>query len=176
MAGFKGITNAVFDVLAEVASGLSVAFSRKSFYEKSFMLEFGFKPWQINHTLQNLEKRKYFINKNGCFYPTRKAFLKINRRKLEKVKLTKKTKWDRQWRLIIFDIPESKREIRDSLRGKLREWGCYKIQHSVFVCPFNCEKEILKISNILDAHGWVYVLLTKSLGELEEKVRRYFKL
>src|SRR5680860_493753 len=34
----------------------------------------------------------------------------------ERVAMTKKRKWDRRWRVVIFDIPERRKSIRASLR------------------------------------------------------------
>lgn len=172
----KGITTAIFNILAETVSNLNIVFSRKSFYQKSLMLEFGFKPWQINQTLKGFERREYLTNKNGGLYLTKKGRIKINCYKLEKIKLSLKTKWDGRWRLIIFDIPESIREVRDALRNKLREWNSYKIQNSVFVSPFSCEKEMEKVCSILEAHSWIHIFSVDNLGLIEEKVKKYYRL
>ena len=176
MKSAKGITSAIFNVLTEMASGLEVVFSRKSFYEKSMMLEFGFKPWQVNRVLKGLEDRQYLVNRNNKFFLTRKGEIKLNHHQLAKIKLCFENKWDSKWRLIIFDIPEHVREVRDALRGKLREWNCYKVQNSVFVCPFDCRKEIAQICTILKAHAWIHIFLIDQLGSIEPKVKKYYNL
>lgn len=176
MPSLKGITSTIFSVIAEAPFVVTTAFSRKSFYEKSVMLEFGFKPWQVNQTLKRLELGCYFVNKKDRFYLTKKGLAKVNYCKLEKIKLTSKTKWDGKWRLIIFDIPETVREARDALRNKLKEWGCYKIQNSVFVFPFVCEKEISEMCTVLKAHSWIHVFLLNDLGAIERKARKHYQL
>jgi DNA-binding transcriptional regulator PaaX len=50
--------------------------------------------------------------------------------------------WDKKWRLIIFDIPESEKSARNALRQKLKDLGFYQIQKSVFVYPHHCLEEI----------------------------------
>ena len=47
--------------------------------------------------------------------------------------------WDGSWRLIIFDIKESSRYLRDRLRRELSARGFIKIQNSVWVYPYDCE-------------------------------------
>ena len=54
----------------------------------------------------------------------------------------KREKWDGQWRLVIFDIPEDLRKARDALRFKLRDLGFCELQKSVFVFPYECKNEI----------------------------------
>ncbi|OHB09947.1 MAG: CRISPR-associated endonuclease Cas2 [Candidatus Zambryskibacteria bacterium RIFCSPLOWO2_12_FULL_45_14] len=54
-------------------------------------------------------------------------------------KITKPKKWDRRWRIIIFDIPERKKKIRDEIRGILTAVGFQRLQDSVWVYPYDCE-------------------------------------
>ena len=51
----------------------------------------------------------------------------------------KKRRWDQRWRVIIFDIPERRRRIRDRLRITMRELGFARLQDSVWVYPYDCE-------------------------------------
>lgn len=176
MTSLKGLTSTIFSIIAEIPFVFGVAFSRRSFQEKIVMTEFGFKPWQVNQVLKRLEKSRYLVNKNGKLGLTPKGAIRVNYCKLEKIKLTLQRKWDKKWRLIIFDIPETVRETRDALRSKLREWNCYRVQNSVFVYPFACEKEIAMINGILKIQPYVYVFLAQSLGTVEEKVRKHYQL
>ena len=51
----------------------------------------------------------------------------------------KKRRWDKRWRVIIFDIPERRRKVRDRLRIIMRELGFARLQDSVWVYPYDCE-------------------------------------
>lgn len=51
----------------------------------------------------------------------------------------KKRRWDKRWRVIIFDIPERRRKTRDRLRITMRELGFVRLQDSVWVYPYDCE-------------------------------------
>jgi hypothetical protein len=55
-----------------------------------------------------------------------------------KRKLTvKRKRKDGKWIMIIFDIPEMQRKVRDLLRDALLDMGYQKLQHSVWVCPYD---------------------------------------
>lgn len=54
-------------------------------------------------------------------------------------KIQKSKKWDKKWRVMIFDIPEKKKRVRDSLTLLFRQAGIYRLQNSVWVHPFDCE-------------------------------------
>lgn len=55
-------------------------------------------------------------------------------------------KWDGKWRLVMFDIPESKRGTRDSLRRALNKLGLGILQASVWISPNDIKDQIDLIS------------------------------
>ena len=71
------------------------------------------------------------------------------------LELHSKKKWDKCWRVIIFDIPERRRSTRDRLRVIMRSCGFYMLQDSVWLYPYDCEdlvtllKADLKIGNAI---------------------------
>ncbi|MBI5645045.1 CRISPR-associated endonuclease Cas2 [Candidatus Kaiserbacteria bacterium] len=48
-------------------------------------------------------------------------------------------KWDGKWRVLIFDIPNHRKSLRDKLRLSLKSAGFVRFQNSVWVFPYNCE-------------------------------------
>lgn len=48
-----------------------------------------------------------------------------------------KQKWDRKWRIVVFDIAEANKKTRDNLRAKLRELGFGMLQESVWINPYD---------------------------------------
>ena len=48
-------------------------------------------------------------------------------------KILEEKKWDKKWRIVMFDIPEKNKNLRHVLRWKLREWQFEKLQKSVWV-------------------------------------------
>jgi phenylacetic acid degradation operon negative regulatory protein len=46
-----------------------------------------------------------------------------------------KHKWDFKWRIISYEIPESKREIRDRLRREMQGWGLGPWHRSFWLTP-----------------------------------------
>ncbi|MFZ2299874.1 MAG: hypothetical protein WAW00_01915, partial [Candidatus Moraniibacteriota bacterium] len=53
--------------------------------------------------------------------------------KLRERKLQIPKKWDRKWRIIIFDIQETRRLLRDKIREQIQRFGFHKLQQSVWV-------------------------------------------
>ncbi|PJE65650.1 hypothetical protein COU91_00510 [Candidatus Saccharibacteria bacterium CG10_big_fil_rev_8_21_14_0_10_47_8] len=62
--------------------------------------------------------------------------------RFEELKIKKPKRWDKQWRLVTFDIPESRRKSRSLLSSKLKLLGFHQLQKSVWVHPYPCGLEI----------------------------------
>ncbi|MBI2098870.1 CRISPR-associated endonuclease Cas2 [Candidatus Uhrbacteria bacterium] len=55
-------------------------------------------------------------------------------------KMFKKPKrWDGKWRLLVFDIEEKRKSIREMVRQTLVRLGFYRLQDSVWAHPYECE-------------------------------------
>ncbi|MDO8517750.1 MAG: hypothetical protein Q7S26_00455 [bacterium] len=51
----------------------------------------------------------------------------------------KPKRWDGKWRVLIFDIPERQRALRDKIRITLFKIGFVRLQNSVWLYPYDCE-------------------------------------
>ena len=66
--------------------------------------------------------------------------------------------WDGKYRIVIWDIPENKRRIRDLFRRRLKEWGFRSWQRSVWVSKKNITKRLRKLILELGIEKWVAVV------------------
>ena len=129
-------------------------------------------------------QRSRYLSREG-FYRLRRSFYQLQRQKLigEVVDFNKKKKWrltsagmgalntlldrnkiipiprswDKKWRLIFFDIPHVRKVARNAFRRELQAIGCYQFQKSVWIYPFPCSAEVLKITSRLDVKQYVEV-------------------
>ena len=84
-------------------------------------------------------------------------------------------KWDSKWRVVMFDIPEKLRRLRDSLRLHFREIGLIELQKSVFVYPYPCNKEIEFILEFYNSRKYVCFILADEIDN-ELHLKRRFDL
>ena len=82
---------------------------------------------------------------------------------------------DGVWKIIMFDIPETKKSARRALNKTLKDMGCYPYQKSVFITPFSCDKEIDFIGNYFGVRKNISILTATKI-ENDSAVRKYFKL
>ncbi|OGE15091.1 hypothetical protein A2769_03305 [Candidatus Daviesbacteria bacterium RIFCSPHIGHO2_01_FULL_37_27] len=136
---------------------------------------------RFNDFAQNTE---YYAYGNGWDYPLDKSSLSKTLKRLREnglvdfivddeisIRLTDKgrekailanllledEKWDGKWRILIFDVPEKRRVVRDVLRSKLKNWGFVGWQQSVWVTKKNCVKPLKDFINQVGIKDWVKV-------------------
>ncbi|MBI4057991.1 hypothetical protein HY405_01620 [Candidatus Microgenomates bacterium] len=68
------------------------------------------------------------------------------------------SEWDGRWRLVIFDVPETKRAVRDILRYRLRYWGFEPWQKSVWASKKNVTSKLRDYIKELGIEQWVLVI------------------
>ena len=54
-------------------------------------------------------------------------------------------KWDGRWRLVIFNLPEKQRDLRDRIRRALNRLGMGILQPSVWISPKDIKNEVEEI-------------------------------
>ena len=124
---------------------------------------------------KNLERRG-IIEKSGVNYKfTKTGRSWLERSQVKYFKLQNK-KWDGNWRVVIFDIPQEHRRNRNILRRRLRWWGFLMLQKSVFVSPYPCEEELGYLCSQLKLSDYVDVITARHIGSREEEMRRHFKI
>lgn len=89
--------------------------------------------------------------------------------------LKKDKKWDGKWRIVIFDVPEEKKKMRNFFREKLGELGFCQLQKSVWICPYNTANVVEELIELCQAKSYVHYLLVE---ELDNKaiLMKLFKL
>lgn len=93
----------------------------------------------IYNTRKRLIENGLLEVKNGSVSLTKKGEVALERMEAGYTTVPKPKKWDKKWRVLIFDIPEIRRSTRDKLRHTLISIGCIKLQDSVWITPYNCE-------------------------------------
>jgi phenylacetic acid degradation operon negative regulatory protein len=90
----------------------------------------------------------------------RKILLKLTdkgKQELILKKLLEDKNWDGKWRIVIFDIPEKHRKIRNVFRNQLRLWQFEQLQKSVWVGKKDVAQEIQKFVKDLNISDWVKI-------------------
>ncbi len=130
---------------------------------KSYIYKKRFERARLRRDLKRMQRQGLvvFQEKEGENVEVRLGRVGRNRAvefKLDEIRLEKPLVWDEKWRLVMFDIPNTKKLARDALRKRLRDWEMYPLQKSVFITPYPCEKEIDLIGSIFEVRSHIVAL------------------
>lgn len=71
--------------------------------------------------------------------------------------------WDGKWRIVIFDIPEQKRVIRNLFRRRLKDWEFRRWQQSVWVTKRNITTKLRLLIQDLKIEDWIAVIESEDI-------------
>lgn len=136
-------------------------------------------PRQRLHEALSRMKRKglvTFVERDGKRMPT---LTQRGRREAQGIRagtarIKKPLRWDGRWRVVVFDIPEKRRHLRDTVRSMVRNLGFVRLQDSVWAHPYDCE-ELIKLIKT-DLHIGVEVLYMIADVEYDRPLRESFGL
>ncbi|MBI2595259.1 hypothetical protein HYW46_00810 [Candidatus Daviesbacteria bacterium] len=66
--------------------------------------------------------------------------------------------WDEKWRIVIFDIPEQKRIIRNLFRRNLKKWGFKPLQKSVWISKRDVFEKLTRYISDLKLEPYITVI------------------
>lgn len=163
-----GLSNAL-DIFEEIRDPLEIV-------SKSYENMYGFVPakykrHEFNHLVWRSLKTGYIekVIKNGTPY------LRLTSGGQKKIKRDfsllgfQRSKWDKKWRVVIFDILELNRKTRDRMRIKLRELGFGMFQQSVYISPHDLARDFAEFIESEGLEEWVYVLEVSRIASGDTK-------
>lgn len=172
-----------------MAGGFTIACSSPNFARRALPLLLSHMKYNLgrNDRKHNFSNTFYYLKKRGLInasYSGKQLFISLSEegRKLagkyqiDDMKIVKPKKWDRQWRILIFDIPDKYKIKREALRGKLKELNLYQLQKSVWVCPYNFGKEVEILRNFFAFTKREMKIIIASSIQDDIEVRKFFKL
>ncbi len=103
------------------------------------------------------------------------SLTKTGRNKLRTMKLSShnhlvSTDWDGYWRIVIVDIPESRKSERDAIRYILKKAQFVQIKNSMWISPFPMEHMMIGMKEDLDLQEELMIFVTDKLDPGTEQV------
>lgn len=107
---------------------------------------------------------------------TGKGRARLAKSELDKLSVPRLTKWDKKWRMILFDIPESQKSGRNALTAKLKSLDFHQLQRSVWIHPFPCRNIIEKIADFYNVSSCVTYIETSHIDNQQKLIDRFKKI
>lgn len=101
----------------------------------------GYKETGVINRARNrlIEARMLSKDGKGFLRLTAKGERRLRQLELADYKLKKPKRWDGKWRMLIFDIPEYRKSLREKVRRTLVAIGFVRLQDSVWMFPYPCD-------------------------------------
>lgn len=82
--------------------------------------------------------------------------------------------WDHFWRIVLYDIPETSKSLRNAFHAQLRSIGCFQLQRSVWITPFPCRDIVAALATQYDLDTFVTYFEARNLDN-EQAMLQYFR-
>ncbi len=89
--------------------------------------------------------------------------------------LKKPKRWDGKWRVLVFDIPERRKKLRQWIRYTLKDIGFVRLQDSVWVYPYDCE-DLMTLLKAEFRVGDAMLYMIVDTIERDTKLKNHFQL
>ncbi len=135
--------------------------------------------YSINDSFTRLREKGLIevveVNGKKVARVTKKGESKLDFLDRHNFKLKIPKKWDGRWRVVIFDIKESRSKTRFLLRKTLSQIGFVRLQDSVWLYPYDCEDLVSLLKADFRIGQDVLYMIVEKL-ENDWHLRKTFKL
>ncbi|MCC7436271.1 hypothetical protein IT402_00115 [Candidatus Nomurabacteria bacterium] len=110
-----------------------------------------------------------FSGQNQYARLTKEGKKKLNSLKLDNDNGLVSPSWDGKWRIVILDLPESRKDKRESLRYLLKKAGFVCLKNSVWISPFPYEHLFTNIKKDFELTTELMVFVTDNIDTETKK-------
>jgi hypothetical protein len=130
---------------------------------------------RISQAFSRLKEKGMIEKKNGTYRPTSKGNERVS--VIDALDFSSKPlfRWDKKWRIVIFDIWEKRHAVRNRLRDLLKRNGFVMIQNSVWVYPYDSEELLVFLRTHLSVGRGILYIVADEI-ENDTVLRKHFKL
>ena len=114
----------------------------------------------LHRVIQNLYRSHLIDSKDNSDGTTTMVLTEFGKKhaltyQIDTITISPMNKWDRKWRIVMFDVPEKHKRARDALSRSLKRMGFAQLQKSVFVHPFECSKETMFVAEFFNVRQYI---------------------
>ncbi len=92
---------------------------------------------------------------------------------IQEMQIANPRRWDKKWRLILFDLPSKHEKVRQSFRRKLEDFGLIMYQRSVFIYPHECREEVQAVAEWYGVQHCVRYIVATEINDIRFFAKRF---
>jgi DNA-binding transcriptional regulator PaaX len=142
------------------------------------MNKLGFLPGKrqkeiINRARDRLVQQGFLKRVDGFLELTERGKKALQILEAREFQMRQPKRWDRKWRVLIFDIPEHRKSMRDRVRRTVETIGFVRLQDSVWIYPYDCEDLIALLkADFKIGKDMLYMIVEELEGD--RHIKRHF--
>jgi len=120
--------------------------------------EFGHNDQAVRAAISRMSKQGWVHAEkkgNKSYYSLTERGVKRIEEAAKRIFKLRPEKWDGKWRMLVYTIPEEKRNLRDELRKELVWSGFGTVSNSCWISPNNLEKQLYDLIEKYDIGPYV---------------------
>lgn len=131
--------------------------------------------WRLKQMRRSKLIKIYVSGDRYVVQITTKGRKRLLQYRLRDLQISTPRRWDGRWRIVAYDIPNTKSHARDMIRETLKRLGFLQLQRSVYLFPYPCGDAIEFLREVYRI-GEHTTLLTVGYLEGEGAYKEYFGL
>jgi len=118
-----------------------------------------------------------FVTRDGKRFVTltQRGKKEVEKYLLGDLAIKKPKKWDKKWRIVSFDVKNTRTPLRNLLRHHLRRLGFVQYQKSIWVHPYECEDVVIMLKSYFKFGKEVMYIVAEHI-ENDVALKREFDL
>ncbi|HEU0085518.1 MAG TPA: hypothetical protein VFQ59_00995 [Candidatus Paceibacterota bacterium] len=108
---------------------------------------------------------RFFSGQNDFARLTKEGKKKLHSLELDGSCLPASISWDGFWRIILLDLPEERKNERESLRYLLKKAGFVCLKNSAWISPYPYEHLFMNIKKDLELKNELMIIVTPFVDE-----------
>ena len=136
--------------------------------------DLGADKYAITRSLKGLREagliENIFSPQNEYARLTKEGKKKVHSLELDSDTTLMNTSWDGYWRIILLDLPESRKSQRESLRYLLKKAGFVCLKNSAWISPYPYDPLFMNIKKDLVLTSEMIIFTTNNVDEVSKKI------
>ena len=153
---------------------LKILAEKKAVTVPSLHDDLGDDKYAITRSLKGLKEAGFiesiYSGQNDYARLTKEGKKKIHSLELGSDTMLVNTSWDGFWRIILLDLPESRKSERESLRYLLKKAGFVCLKNSAWISPYPFEHLFINIKKDLGLTTEMMIIVTEFVDEETKKI------
>lgn len=128
-----------------------------------------------NRKIRQLKNSGLLERQGVAFAVSDKGERVLDRERIWNLKIPTTSHWDKKWRLILFDIPQTKSDARKALNQILLGMDLVQYQQSVLIYPYALKETVLHVCRFYKITRYVSFITADDVDG-SDKLKKHFKL